>query len=800
MNKKSNFSGTPRSYARILDSVAGDQVPQQLDLAPIIMDRIQQRKGNHRMQNRNRLFSAAALAVIVLVVLIYTVPGIAAALGRWFGYVPGVGLVREGQIRVLANPVSVTRDGITVTVDQVILDPERTALVLSVEGIPTSAITRGIEGKYCQYTVSLRLPDGAPGEKQIFATPNGIQSWSSGYQHRFDFAVLPAAVNDVTLGIPCLYMTTPGAVPENWEIPLHFVPAPAQVTAFPVIEIPTATASPTLSAAPSAAPSAEPSSPAGSTPTASASPVAAASPGAAASPQPAALTLTFDRAVQMDDGYLIYASVNWKETPFQLVEVTDVTERLHLLDANGQPMLYEMRDDEHSGANVDQRQTVFILKTAPVQAPGPLTLVLDAVSVSLPAQASFQFDPGSDPQPGQTILINQDIQLGAYTLRIRNATVEPGSYSFEMSSDNGIVNASLIDLDHPIASGGGGGGGSGVNTFFSGFNYANGLPKGPITVTIGSIEVKHNQRLEAQWTPPAASITRLPTQPAACLTSASWAAASWAAAAREAGKQKPVLPQGITGRVLSAGIIDPDTSQWGVTLTHMSDLTQQVIKDATDGAISPDGKRLAYTTLHDGIAIMDLATGQSTPLPGSANGDFNPFWTPDSTQFVFMRGMGIFDLFMVRPDGTDLRQLTHGGVQEWPAGWLPDGRLLYAVPGREYESITYSLNLQSGASEKYPTDNIQAIAPSSPNVIVIEPTFGDRWLTYVSDPDGSNRWLLAEASLWVLSPTWSPDSQWLLAEVSATDSGSTTGALIDLRTCQVIALPMIKGNLLGWVK
>ena len=41
-------------------------------------------------------------------------------------------------------------------------------------------------------------------------------------------------------------------------------------------------------------------------------------------------------------------------------------------------------------------------------------------------------------------------------------------------------------------------------------------------------------------------------------------------------------------------------------------------------------------------------------------------------------------------------------------------------------------------------------------------------------------------------------AEWLLATVSATDSGSTTGALINLRTCQVISLPHIQGNLLGW--
>ena len=98
MNKK--------GYSKILDGIANDQVPQNLDLAPNILARIQKRKGV-RMQLRIRLISAVLLAAIVFVVLFSTVPGVAAAIGRWFGYFPEIGLVREGQVRVLANPVSV---------------------------------------------------------------------------------------------------------------------------------------------------------------------------------------------------------------------------------------------------------------------------------------------------------------------------------------------------------------------------------------------------------------------------------------------------------------------------------------------------------------------------------------------------------------------------------------------------------------------------------------------------------------------------------------------------------------------
>jgi hypothetical protein len=174
-----------------------------------------------------------------------------------------------------------------------------------------------------------------------------------------------------------------------------------------------------------------------------------------ASPQPIFLSLTLDRAVQMDDGYLIYATVHWKDTPFTWVDLTDPLATLHLLDANGQPIVYELRYDEQTGIQQDQHQTVFAIKTAPVQSPGPLTLTLDSVSVDLPVDASFTFDPGYNPQSGQTWTLNQDVTVGRYHLRVLTATAAADSYNFEMSSDNGIVNATLIDKSLSVVNGGG---------------------------------------------------------------------------------------------------------------------------------------------------------------------------------------------------------------------------------------------------------------------------------------------------------------------------------------------------------
>jgi Tol biopolymer transport system component len=160
--------------------------------------------------------------------------------------------------------------------------------------------------------------------------------------------------------------------------------------------------------------------------------------------------------------------------------------------------------------------------------------------------------------------------------------------------------------------------------------------------------------------------------------------------------------------------------------------------------------------------------------------------------------MGIFDLFMANLDGSDLRQLTFGGVQEFPAGWLADGSLLYSVPGQEYEYTVYRLDLQSGESQVFSSENIQSISPDGQYVAIAEMTFGERWQIVISELDGDNRRSLVDGSLSVLNPIWSPDGQWILASVSDTGVEASMGALINLSTCEAIPLPGLKEDIIAW--
>lgn len=426
------------------------------------------------MQSRTKLVFAILGIVIVSVVVFFTVPGVKAAFQRWFGYIPGVGLVEEGQILFLDEPVAVTREGVTLTVEQAVLNQDETVLLYSVEGVSESAWDTPLEEPLCQYDVSLKFTDN----EAVLSSPQGVRSWATGYQHRITFPPMPAEIHDAKLTISCLFNSIIGSAPENWEIPLHFVPPPEDIQILPVIEISTPTATAEI-ATPEASSVDE------------------------SSENSYEINLTIDRTVQMEDGYLLYATLNWDDTPFAQVDIDNQGKGLLLLDGNGQELPYTLHWDEQTGVKWDLKQTVFAIKTAQLQSGDPLTLQLDSVEIIMPAEASFVFDPGPNPQPGQQWQPDLEVTIGDHSLRVTSVVADASGYSFEMSSDTGILQASLSDYEHPIVSGMDGRGNEKV--FFSGFNYMDGLPEGPVTISIGSITLQNNEKLEVKWTPPAAS-------------------------------------------------------------------------------------------------------------------------------------------------------------------------------------------------------------------------------------------------------------------------------------------------------
>lgn len=774
-----------KTYSQILDEVAGDRLPENTDLAPRIKSRIQKGKGAS-MQPRIKILAAVILVLLILALVLVEVPAVAAAIQRWFGYVPGFGLVHEGQIRQLAAPVTVERDGISITVEQALLDSEKTMIIYKVENLPASAFPTDLNIPVCASPPSLRFADG-----QWTADKGGsISNWGTSYERQSGYPALPADVDTAVLFFPCLENTLADKTPTDWELPLRFVPASPELTAFPVIEI--------------------------STPTA---PVPKVTPHAASTLDPATISLTLDRAVPMDDGYLLYGAVHWVDPAIGSLDIFDPID-VHLLDAAGNEIPFELTYDDLTRLSTEKHLRVFAIKTARIQAPGPLTLTLDSVSAELPVKASFNFDPGPAPQPAQVWELDKNVDMGhGYSLHVLRASVptpptkdipQQAGFSFEMDSDTGITNAILIDHSHPASGGGGGGGGSFSGPFSAGFSYERDIPAGPITVDILSISVRLAGKWQAQWTPPVTTgQVTAPQPPSACLTRDSWG---------QSLKKSAILPAGLTGKLAFFDAPPPEYI-YKAAVVNLDGSARKTFGAGDSPSFSPDGSKVVFAGQvedrpSDGLYIGDLATGVTTQVPGTGREDAGPLWSPDGTHIVFTHGPssglfgapGPYNIVMTDADGSNRRMLTTGEDAHFAKAWLPDGKqLLYTTAIRDGVSLQL-MDVRTGATSPLFDINYNgnvAVSLDGKHVAFEEMLPLDKYGLFVSNLDGSNRRQLADGDPYIVTyPFWSPDGNWIVASVHDPDANKLPNpmlALIQVDTCQLIPLSTLGGYVSAWL-
>jgi Tol biopolymer transport system component len=216
--------------------------------------------------------------------------------------------------------------------------------------------------------------------------------------------------------------------------------------------------------------------------------------------------------------------------------------------------------------------------------------------------------------------------------------------------------------------------------------------------------------------------------------------------------------------------------------TDLERLTDDAAFD-DQAALSPDGTQLVFVSNRGGHANLwhlDLASKKVSRLTKHDNGDFRPAWSPDGKWIAFSSdrdstkpksraGFGTVhstEIYIMRPDGSDLQRLTRAQAFAGTPAWSPDSKKLvvYEATLTEVQKIAAPRRLRG-------TTQIATIDIATGDRSVLTLGVGEKWspswltegrISYVSGgPEGGIEFTngAAGARGQFLNPSWSQDGR-----------------------------------------
>jgi Tol biopolymer transport system component len=204
-------------------------------------------------------------------------------------------------------------------------------------------------------------------------------------------------------------------------------------------------------------------------------------------------------------------------------------------------------------------------------------------------------------------------------------------------------------------------------------------------------------------------------------------------------------------------------------------------------SFSRDGTKIVFRRGFDPVSAMELYTMNAdgsgvTRVTNNAFAEDFESWTPDGRQIIFSGNQNNtdtnclyppcnWDLFIVRADGTHLRQLTFSPEQELVPKVSPDGRkvLFTRIVGLT-DSALYTMNLDGSQVVRVntPPQLLAGTGDWSPDGTRI--VFSDnscvgqcgRGSIWTANPDGSGLMRVTNDNVNNVFAAWSPDGQWIV--------------------------------------
>jgi hypothetical protein len=478
----SEFTPTPEFEKKVGQAF---NVPEPSDeFAGALRARLLRRSSEMKPQTSLRpawRIAFALTALMIFLVVVFNLPGVATAMKTLFGYLPGVGPVsQDAPLRMLTEPVSVTRDGYTVTVENVLASADKTTLAYRISGIPADAYYEGYDPQPgCR--IQIRLPDGSQLDTQ--AGYLGSHEGADEIIGQYNFPSIPADVNALTFWLPCLDLLYHDKTPADWEIPLRLTLAPPDLTLVPIIEV-----EPTVTMAqPVAAPSPVPVTPA---------------------------ELTLEQVIPAPEGYILVGSFSLLDQP-ENIHLGDwfYLEDGIVSDASGQefpfsasPIGYQFSDLNDPFRAIDStiQGGRWAIQVQSTEFAWPITFAVNTTrAVSRCEPVKFEFDTGPSPQVGQEWGLEKDLELcDGQKIHLKSAFLR-SAQRLDITYTTDIPNLRYLWLSFDGYGSHGGGGWCEPNgECFSGVQYNDGIPTGKLTaVFTGELDIVMEGPWQVQWRP-----------------------------------------------------------------------------------------------------------------------------------------------------------------------------------------------------------------------------------------------------------------------------------------------------------
>jgi Tol biopolymer transport system component len=169
------------------------------------------------------------------------------------------------------------------------------------------------------------------------------------------------------------------------------------------------------------------------------------------------------------------------------------------------------------------------------------------------------------------------------------------------------------------------------------------------------------------------------------------------------------------------------------------------------------------------IYVLNLAGGSPVRLTRNNANDWLPDWSPDGTKIAFTsHRTGSYDLWVMRADGSAQTSWVATGAWDDYARWAPDGQRLSLSTTAETQGVPNSevfVRRTNGSLQQVThsaaEDQWADWAPDGRIIFTEGYKDSSDWDIYVVNADGSGRTSWLDDPNCDVQPTWSPDGNWI---------------------------------------